>query len=562
LDEANNKSTSVGSDGTAIERTDGIKPLNPDPILAMALGAKQTLREFHLKNELETVQEGIKRLNYKYQQEEYEGSREREQANAVQDAFNTVVDIIKEGENRSASNANVILDNIEELGYYSILGSVPRAAGELGTNLTYALVSNPVEYVSGVANYKDYYMGVRGRDVMENSKSYQTTKNYGKNVGGRLGDANAFIEQEGVSQTKARADWQNKVAQITGHIKLRSISKTIAKSLLTTPDMMISRPLWFGSYAAEFKRQSGKDVDFEKIANNDSDYMRENKDAITKATNHADNQVKQSSTTNNKTLGVLKNKAREGDSAFVNAYKRADRAMVNFMLYEYATAKTAVHTLMKEGSVNKRKGAALLTGIALRMALYMPLVTAARNGFKNLLSEVLDDEKEKKQNEDYLDMLNRQGLGSLISLALGRNFGNIGRIPISMGVELLNEKYLEGLRNGKDYDAYKYGLMYQTITPDQFSDYQFSRTLLYRFSGAYSPIIKAAFKGVGVAGDVYEVNFDTKKKLTLKQKRKKREEYRKQAVQGAFEAMGALGIIPFYKDAKDYVGRNDFKDKK
>ena len=23
--------------------------------------------------------------------------------------------------------------------------------------------------------------------------------------------------------------------------------------------------------------------------------------------------------------------------------------------------------------------------------------------------------------------------------------------------------------------------------------------------------------------------------------------------------MGALGIIPFYKNAKDYVGRNDFK---
>jgi len=26
--------------------------------------------------------------------------------------------------------------------------------------------------------------------------------------------------------------------------------------------------------------------------------------------------------------------------------------------------------------------------------------------------------------------------------------------------------------------------------------------------------------------------------------------------------MGVMGIIPFYKDAKDYVGRNDFKDKK
>jgi hypothetical protein len=35
-----------------------------------------------------------------------------------------------------------------------------------------------------------------------------------------------------------------------------------------------------------------------------------------------------------------------------------------------------------------------------------------------------------------------------------------------------------------------------------------------------------------------------------------------QVMKGAFETMGLMGIIPFYKDAKDYVGRNDFKDKK
>ena len=33
-------------------------------------------------------------------------------------------------------------------------------------------------------------------------------------------------------------------------------------------------------------------------------------------------------------------------------------------------------------------------------------------------------------------------------------------------------------------------------------------------------------------------------------------------MKGAFETMGVMGIIPFYKDAKDYVGRNDFKGEK
>jgi|GEM_PF-4410265 hypothetical protein len=31
-----------------------------------------------------------------------------------------------------------------------------------------------------------------------------------------------------------------------------------------------------------------------------------------------------------------------------------------------------------------------------------------------------------------------------------------------------------------------------------------------------------------------------------------------QTMKGAFETMGVKGIIPFYKDIKDYVGRNDF----
>jgi hypothetical protein len=29
-----------------------------------------------------------------------------------------------------------------------------------------------------------------------------------------------------------------------------------------------------------------------------------------------------------------------------------------------------------------------------------------------------------------------------------------GRIPMSIGVEILNEEYLEGLRNGEEYDPY------------------------------------------------------------------------------------------------------------
>ena len=139
-----------------------------------------------------------------------------------------------------------------------------------------------------------------------------------------------------------------------------------------------------------------------------------------------------------------------------------------------------------------------------------------------------------------------------------------GRIPISIGVELLNEEYLEGLRNGEEYDPYKNSLMYQAVTPDQLSAYKLPSTILYRFSGAFSPIIKSSIKAAGGVEGVYDDNFGKKKVPTrktseyLKQKKEREQKHMDQAMKGAIETMGVMGIIPFYKDAKDYVGRNDF----
>ena len=143
-----------------------------------------------------------------------------------------------------------------------------------------------------------------------------------------------------------------------------------------------------------------------------------------------------------------------------------------------------------------------------------------------------------------------------------------GRIPLSFGAELLNEEYIEGLRNGEEYDPYKHSLMYQAVTPDQLSTYKLPSTILYRFSGAYSPIIKSSIKAFGGGKDVFVDNFFDKKEPTYKtskyqkQKKEREQKHMDQAMKGAFETMGVMGIIPFYKDAKDYVGRNDFKDKK
>ena len=106
------------------------------------------------------------------------------------------------------------------------------------------------------------------------------------------------------------------------------------------------------------------------------------------------------------------------------------------------------------------------------------------------------------------------------------------------------------------------------VTSDQLTAYKLPETTITRFSGAYSSFIKAIYKSIGGAVNIYDDNFDKKKtdiyksREDLKKKKETEQKHMDQAMKGAFETMGVMGIIPFYKDAKDYVGRNNFKGEK
>ena len=107
-------------------------------------------------------------------------------------------------------------------------------------------------------------------------------------------------------------------------------------------------------------------------------------------------------------------------------------------------------------------------------------------------------------------------------------------------------------------------MMYQMGTSDQLTPYKLPETTVTRFSGAYSPFIKAIHKSIGGTVNIYDDNFGKKKVPTnktrayVKEKKEREQKHMDQAMKGAFETMGVMGIIPFYKDAKDYIGRNDF----
>ena len=82
--------------------------------------------------------------------------------------------------------------------------------------------------------------------------------------------------------------------------------------------------------------------------------------------------------------------------------------------------------------------------------------------------------------------------------------------------------------------------MYQAVTPDKLSTYKLPSTILYRFSGAYSPIIKSSVKALGGGKDVFVDNFFDKKEPIyktskyLKQKKRERTKAYGSSYEGCF----------------------------
>ena len=78
---------------------------------------------------------------------------QRGTAKAVKDAFEEINSIIFDNTYQEIGVADKFLDKAKKLGYYAALASLPRAGAELGSNLSFALLSNPQGLATGIKNY-------------------------------------------------------------------------------------------------------------------------------------------------------------------------------------------------------------------------------------------------------------------------------------------------------------------------------------------------------------------------------------------------------------------------
>ena len=319
----------------------------------------------------------------------------------------------------------------------------------------------------------------------------------------------------------------------------------IGETLVTKPDQYISRPLWFGTFAKTFKAETGSKVDFDKIADNDSDYINKYKDAIQKATSKADNNVTMAATSNDPFSSVLKNQAQDREG-MMNFYRMVNGYMSRFSLNEYATARQAVASIAGQGQLGVVRGASTLAGVGVRMSMYVMLLRYLNGVMFGMLGIGDDDDT------DYEELGIRQAVGAATSLISRGVSGNIPMIPLNFVIESLNKEYgyEVGLRSEEKYNGLEHGLVYATINPSNAAKNLEEATLL-QLSGPFNPYAKTFLRA---------------SKLGIRAATNKTEESRQDNLNKLFssrtgiEIANMFGGVPFYRDVRKGFLEEEFKE--
>ena len=131
-----------------------------------------------------------------------------------------------------------------------------------------------------------------------------------------------------------------------------------------------------------------------------------------------------------------------------------------------------------------------------------------------------------------------------------QNLGNVASLPINAGIEFLNKKYLEDLREGKPYNSYENAITFSLINLDRLSDVSLLETAAIVAAGPYSSFLKA------ISRNVKKIARELDKKVPPS------DEVKQDLInQSAFDVAGNSGLIPFYRDIKRIRDKKEYGGK-
>lgn len=553
-----------------IERDGKVHPLMFNVFSAVSSGAKSVLLDYYLTAPARIAT----RVKYNLladltKQQEREGVTSEElkhikEIRSLVGAIDTAVDKTIRSVVLSAIGNDTQMDRaineIVKQGYRAMLASGKRWLQEMMSNIAYAIPYKKNIQRGLSKEVKPYAWTHRGRSVMENCHSTETTRGYSANaLSGRFVESNAIGTYYGVKQGRTKSPAANAI--LTWHNnstkKVKNLAEATADILVSTPDKMLSRIMWFGSFDMEFEKLSGERPDLEKIENNDEEYMLKFADQIRMATEHADLMMIRSSGADNPFLGIIKTTITEpSDKWLVSYFKTFDKFLLNFQMFEFTAVRAGIMNAIDAGIMTRAEGVKLAAAAFSRSAVYVTagiLLTQQMFGLADIIASLVKgtggDDDEKSDDDKTFWQATAQGLtNAFISMMFGRNLGNAYRGVVNYPIERLNEEYFSGLFRSEydtEYDMYRDAVTYSFIPTGDLKGKKIAWELAQNTMGPYQPMVRAVSHG---ADKLYYLTSGGNK-----QKKAYDRAIKDVAIRLPIETLGTAGYLPLYKDIRMLV---------
>lgn len=465
--------------GNLEEKTGTAHPIDMNPFSTAFSSIKSTIFQHQLRTEYQALKQALSEL-------EIENTNNKEvlsYLSGIKKAVDSQFELLTNGVvGTEQTLADDVLNAMDKSFYTLALGSViSRGVDFLGNMVQLATISPKIlannrrvlnnllaikkDDESGTEILRNFYKNAEASDInkMISSKKISTERTEFMNRG-----ANRGVLSKGLPSS-------NLVTKIKARITdpITSATSGAVDLLLGFGDVKPYGMSWNGVFYEEFKKQAGVEVDVEKIARGDVEYLKRYKDAIKKASNKANQEnadLYGSTNPMEKKVGIMEIAKKPVKSSLAGAIG----ALRNKAAYLFSSfdmnARNAINTSINTYIENQdSREARKLIGGAVRLAMYSASISYTTSALWNAFKGDDDDEDELKKSFDKLsndDDFIKYVNSSLLDFPIQKDAeGNIIQLNID-DLARYNEMR-DKLMSNKEF-AKAYDIMYGYLNRDLF----------------------------------------------------------------------------------------------
>jgi hypothetical protein len=528
----------VPKSGNLIERTSvkGGRPLTFDIFEAYKDSYRNNLRSFHLRPVVKQVGATLDMIK-KTDGLSYE---ERSFYESIDDALSEVLERVFINTYFEGSIYNKTLNTLKQMGYMADLASVPRAVNELQSNLTHAMIANPQSFMSGLKYVAENFSNKEGG--LDKDKMIEVFNNLGLTQTVRL-------TQKGASMRTDITEFDSSKGKHVGAIGWwRKLSSNVNEKLIEMPDTAVAYPVTIGAFMNEYTKITGKKPKMSDFL--DNNFLIDNKDAISKASQKANVVLSQGYASFNMFESTLVASAKKN----ANMIEMFSKYMIRFQVTEANTMLKAFDGVMGKNELSKREASALALATIARMTSYTYFAPISKALFLTSIAKgasMLGVGFGLGEEEEYPVMLDKERAmrsvtSSIVQMAMLRRLNSLQSLPLKFGIEKANKEYLGFMREA-DYNPYTESLVFNSIRiSEKGVDANFTD-----FLGAYS---KIASSSIDFGKTLYPILSDEK------MSRKKEEQLNKRLIANSAELFATTVGFPAARDFIQMAKFEAFKE--